>query len=200
MPILKYIRSIKIKIEKYLPNHSLGFTLLELMIAVSIMAIIASIGFVSFNQAQLLARDSKRKQDLRNIAVALEIYYQKNKKYPQAGPSCAYGSNCYVTSTSGAGWIPALDSSYISKLPLDPINTGQPFYTSSTAYGYSYGNVSSSGNYYDLITRLENTQDKETCGNNGNYQLWCGIGSCSPACPAKGGTSLHTNDMFILNP
>jgi prepilin-type N-terminal cleavage/methylation domain-containing protein len=59
-----------------------GFTLIELLVAVSVLAIVATIGIGSYTQAQKLGRDAKRKQDLRSIAAALEIYKYKNGRYP----------------------------------------------------------------------------------------------------------------------
>ncbi len=60
----------------YLPNKVKGFTLIELMVAISIIAVLSTIGMVAYSKVQLLGRDARRKQDLRAIAQALEIFYQ----------------------------------------------------------------------------------------------------------------------------
>jgi len=52
-----------------------GFTLLEMLVVIGIIAILIGIGTVSYSTAQKKARDAKRKQDLNAIQNALEQYY-----------------------------------------------------------------------------------------------------------------------------
>lgn len=59
-----------------------GFTLIELMVAIAILAIVSTAGLVIFTGAQRSARDSKRTSDLSEIQKALEQYYAINKSYP----------------------------------------------------------------------------------------------------------------------
>lgn len=53
-----------------------GFTLIELMVAISIVAILATVGVVLFSNAQKNARDGKRRADIDAISRALEVHYQ----------------------------------------------------------------------------------------------------------------------------
>lgn len=53
-------------------NKSTGFTLVELMVVVAIIAILSVVGIVLFSGAQKTARDSVRRQDILSIAKALE--------------------------------------------------------------------------------------------------------------------------------
>lgn len=142
----------------------LGFTLIELMISISIIAIISSVGFISYQKAQSLGRDAKRKQDLRSIAIALELYYQKNKQYPI--------TTGWVSSAGGSNtWIPGLDTNYINSLPKDPNNSATncngsgTFPASCNTYSYFAGDWcisgGNNGRYYILATRLENGADKD---------------------------------------
>ncbi len=59
-----------------------GFTLVEILVVVSIIALLASILFASFAQARARARDSKRIQDLLEVQKALELYFSKHGEYP----------------------------------------------------------------------------------------------------------------------
>lgn len=65
-----------------LPTSEKGFTLVELLVAITIIAVLAAVGIVVFGGVQAKARDSRRSQDLIAIANALEgkrvagtIYY-----------------------------------------------------------------------------------------------------------------------------
>jgi prepilin-type N-terminal cleavage/methylation domain-containing protein len=52
-----------------------GFTLLEMLVVVGIIAVLVSIGISSYSTAQKKSRDAKRKSDLKAIQNALEQYY-----------------------------------------------------------------------------------------------------------------------------
>lgn len=76
-----------------------GFTLVELMVATSIIAILLSFSLVAGAGARKASRDGKRKADLEQIRGALEMYKADNEQYP--------------------GTTAPLDGTYID-LPSDP--------------------------------------------------------------------------------
>jgi general secretion pathway protein G len=60
-----------------------GFTLVELLISISIIAILSVVLTVSFSNAQKSSRDQRRIEDLKAIQNAAEQYYLLNgNKYP----------------------------------------------------------------------------------------------------------------------
>lgn len=61
-----------------------GFTLIELLVVIAIIGLLASIVLVSLNSARAKARDSKAQGDLRQIAIAMELYYDSNSRYANA--------------------------------------------------------------------------------------------------------------------
>lgn len=59
-----------------------GFTIVELLIVVVVIAILAAITIVSYNGIQGRALEVTLQSDLRNSATALELDYTKNGSYP----------------------------------------------------------------------------------------------------------------------
>lgn len=62
-----------------------GFTLIELLIVVAIIAILAAIAVPNFLEAQVRAKVSRTKNDMRSMATALESYRVDTNKYPPDG-------------------------------------------------------------------------------------------------------------------
>lgn len=71
-----------------------GFTLLELLVVISIIGILIAMGAVSYTAAQQKARNARRRGDIQAWSAALEQYYssQTNPQYPAAGcdPTSVY--------------------------------------------------------------------------------------------------------------
>lgn len=59
-----------------------GFTLIELVIVISIIAILSTMAFFGFSKAQASARDASRSQSMNGVRSALERYYADNNSYP----------------------------------------------------------------------------------------------------------------------
>lgn len=114
-----------------------GFTIVELLIVIVVIAILAAITIVAFNGVQVRARDAKRVQDISTIKKLILNYDTSNGSVP--GPFI-YGS------TGGGGWDNSTLSGWMSflpagsKAPRDPTNnfTGDPLQPDSTGYGYFF--------------------------------------------------------------
>lgn len=147
-------------------KYSHGFTLIELLVVIAIIGLLSSVVLSSLNTARMGSRDARRINDLRQIKLALELYFDDNRSYPVVSG--------WVFSTSGGDWIPGLVPTHIPKLPVDPKNNAASPWTTGS-YSYSYGwNVGAgacpgypsgncSGQTYDLIAQLENTSDSNRC-------------------------------------
>ena len=62
-----------------------AFTLIELLIVVAIIAILAAIAVPNFLEAQVRAKASRAKTDMRSIAVGIEAYTVDNSRGPVGG-------------------------------------------------------------------------------------------------------------------
>lgn len=68
-------------------NPSFGFTLIELMVVIGIIAVLSAAGLVVFSGVQKNARDTKRKEDVQAIAKAYEFRYNPDSQsYPTLTP------------------------------------------------------------------------------------------------------------------
>lgn len=129
---------------------SKGFTLIELLVVIAIIAILSGIGINIYEDAQARGRDAKRKNDLKEIKTALELYYLNNDSYPTM--------EWVYSSAAGGAWIPGLDQRYIPKMPKDPTNTNgcNPRDNNCFTYGYYSGTwCGLNGQQYILAARLE---------------------------------------------
>lgn len=123
-----------------------GFTLIEILIVVAIIAILASVVLVGLGPTQQQGRDARRLSDLRETQTALELYYNKNGTYPSASSWSALS-----TAITGA------NIGITQALPSDPTN--------NTTYYYNYG-VASDGASYVIGATLENKSNSALTGYN----------------------------------
>lgn len=63
-------------------NKQIGFTIVELLIVVVVIAILASIVIVSYSGIRNRANDTVVQSDISNMAKKLQLYYLDNGTYP----------------------------------------------------------------------------------------------------------------------
>lgn len=92
-----------------------GFTLLEIMVVVAIIAILSTVVAMNVGGAVEDAAVARAKADVQTLSSALQNYNMKNHTYP----STQQGLEALVTQPSGE---PAAKnwSQYVQKLPNDP--------------------------------------------------------------------------------
>ena len=77
---------------------TVGFTVVELLITLVIIAILVSIVIVSYGTYQERTRDAERKSDMQQLATALKTNLTWNGDFIESGSNCGSGGN-------GEGWI-----------------------------------------------------------------------------------------------
>lgn len=125
-----------------------SFTLIELLVVIAIIGTLSAVLLPNFMDARQRARDSARKNDLRQIEKALELYRQgKNPPAYPTATSNGFGVNCgSVFSDNSINPTPV----YLNKIPCDPLGP--------TRYFYQPDNINLS---YQICTCLENIADPE---------------------------------------
>lgn len=127
--------------------QSNGFTLIEILVTATIIALLAGIGVTSYSTLTKQSRDAKRKADLENIRAALEMYRSDNDYYPDT-------------------LSPIVPSGYLNKIPTDPQTPSRE---------YSYTPTGTPVTNYSLCAALETTNTTKTgcgdCGEACSYKL-----------------------------
>ena len=150
---------------KHLNSSFKGFTLIELLIVVAIIGILAAIAIPNFLNAQVRAKVSRCKSDMRMVGTCLEMYRVDNNEYPPRAPASIPGNK------NRGGIHTTIDLTtpvaYCSSVLLrDPFSTGKSYDEhgaiiggeASRHYSYAYVNIE--------MYRKSSGMDKIT------YPLW----------------------------
>jgi len=106
-----------------------GFTLIELLIVVAIIAILAAIAVPNFLEAQVRAKVSRARADMRTEATALESYNIDFNAFPRQFDAFTHPTP-YFTRGNWHEHIPSTLTtpvSYLSTIPLDPFKPLTPY-------------------------------------------------------------------------
>ncbi len=132
-----------------------GFSLIELLVVMSIIILLTSLVSISLSNARAISRDAKRVTDIRQVQLALELYYDSVGSYPIAARW--YGGapgNCWPGLVTD-DWVPGLAPKYIPVLPLDPM---------PTLCGSVYFYASDGANYKVIAHHPEDCENAKTKG------------------------------------
>ncbi|MFN2461195.1 MAG: type II secretion system protein [Candidatus Velthaea sp.] len=137
-----------------LRENERGFTLIELMIVVAIIAILAGILIPNFVNARAQAQTSACESNLRAIATAMELLYADNQNY---GPGGAVPAATQINNVD-----------YLNNSPRDPADpTGAGAYQVTITGGGQGYTVSCPGTHAgSTLAKLTSDGAATQCGAN----------------------------------
>lgn len=151
-----------------------GFTLVELLIVIVVIAILAAITLVAYNGVQTKAQDARRASDLASIAQAIGVYNVGNDGVPSVARYSATSYSGWDSSTN-PDWLKFLRTDH-GNMPVDPINTlanNNPPSAGNFVYFYT---CYSSGSGY--IAGTANVRIGYTKSNNTTIYQSIAVSSC----------------------
>ena len=109
-----------------------GFTLVELLVVISIIGVLSALIISNLNDARARARDVRRKTNLNQLKTSLRLYYNDYQSYPNDAfgrylPYCGAGGN--QNCQEGDPFTVA-GTTYMSQLPeyqYDQTGSGESF-------------------------------------------------------------------------
>ncbi len=110
-----------------------AFTLIELIVVITILAILWTIAFISLQWYSAQARDSKRLSDIQNIKKSLELFSLNTWKYPEPDEYFTVSYSWELARYQWYVWdqVSTNLSRNLNEKPTDPI-TGAEYIYSTT--------------------------------------------------------------------
>jgi prepilin-type N-terminal cleavage/methylation domain-containing protein len=162
-----------------------GFTLIEVLIVVAVIAILGAIAVMTLNPAQASqkARDAQRRKDVAVYQSIIEQYLEDNRAtFSAVTANTSGGTNACAGGVLRASTGTWTTCTYAATQPLDPINrTAQNITTNA-------GAVLSDDLFYEIAIN-----------SSGNYRICAHFESTGNAGALSADGGLYTNSYEIYN-
>ena len=126
--------------RKRLSNRK-GFTLVELLVVISIIGILSAIAVPKFQNATNAAKIAKIQADLRTIDSAMAVYYAQNSAYPTATQ--------IVDATKGT--LTNFPTPPTDTVTTNPATAATAYVLNTTSTDANYGRATYNGVTADLV-------------------------------------------------
>lgn len=166
-------------------NKKRGFSLIELLVAIAVIATIIGLALPNFLGARSRARDTRRKGEMSQLKTALQLYHNDYQVFPLAGGSPPTGiagcgsdgtttcpGTCSVDFAAGGT---GCDTVYMAKFPGE-MGTSMLYF--------------SNGTNYCLTVTLENLSDSD---------LATSYSRCNTVCSPLRGGDLGSTDYAVCS-
>ena len=149
-----------------------GFTLVELIIVVTVLAVLAAIVTLSYNGLTEKARDSERIANLNDLNVAIRAYYKENGQYPAIADGRGLETSC-GSAVQNWGHCDRLNTLITALAPYGDYTPEDYSSATNGNYYYSYDSQSDdSYQTYGLMVFLEGNGGEDDGGHYSNgYEL-----------------------------
>jgi len=142
-----------VSLFKKLKENQKGFTLVELLVVISIIGILATLLLLQLGVARQRARDAARIAHINQVRTALELYFDDNGEYPE------------IATYAGLGAV--LATKYLTQLPADPLSAG------TYVYKYAYDPAGTPTKYH-IWAELEQSSSAIKGDGDINSSAWAG--------------------------
>lgn len=138
------------RVSRYMTHNKKGFTFIELLVAVSIVALVATIGVYSIGYLRAKVRDAKRVAGIQELVKGFALYQNTVGSFPVNVGVCLTGADAVSTALTG--------QALVTRMPVDPLYSVAPncfFYQSTNGGSYSL-------RYYLEVNSTSGTQGLHT--------------------------------------
>ena len=174
-------------------SNQLAFTLVELIVVITILAILWTIAFISLQWYSAQARDSKRVSDIQNIKKSLELFSLNTWKYPKPDEfaTVSYGSQDLRYQWTAWEQVTTNLSRNLNETPTDPLTWSE--YTYSRTYA---------GTEYEVLSIYESDLISSNVGANLVFtQQWYSFNSNYPKINGNyNGVYVKAETMYVPTP
>lgn len=161
-----------------LARRQAGLTLIELLIVISIIAVLIIVGWMTWRNQFDKAKDTSRKDDLQRLSIAFEEYFNDYECYPPAD----------ILQNCGGDEL----SPYLESIPCDPLT--------DTAYCYIADEPCPRN--FRILASLDNTSDPIIAKLQCHGETYCGYEQpeCATAEQEGYNYGVASTNIPVLNP